>query len=71
MQKHTLTQLRAIQQNNKFYVKFLRASNLLFNAIPFKNCHKPQHYGETHPPFPYKYEFGLPVLPRTAVNDVV
>ena len=24
-----------------------------------------------HPPFPHKYEFGLPVLPPTAVNDVV
>ena len=75
MQKHTLTQLGAIQQNN-FMLSF--KEHLISCSMPFPSkivtnlsIMVKTNFCTLHPPFPYKYEFGLPVLPPTAVNGVV
>ena len=74
MQKHTLTQLRAIEQNN-FMLSFKEHLISYTMPLPSKivtnlSIMVKTNFYTLHPPFPYKYEFRLPVLPPTAVNVV-
>ena len=75
IQKHTLTQIGAIQQNN-FMLSF--SEHQISHSMPFPSkivtnlsIMVKTNLCTLHPPFPYKYEFGLPVLSPSAVNDVV